>query len=70
VARDAVIGPTWSPSGLDLVGGRYPLRVESHEIASPDRVDVLSRVGEDRLVLTTCHLPHSAAQRIVASNAS
>src|ERR1700761_8568659 len=25
-----VIGPVWSPKGLDLVGGRYPLRVEAH----------------------------------------
>ena len=25
-----VMGPVWSPKGLDLVGGRYPLRVEAH----------------------------------------
>src|SRR4051812_37120021 len=30
VALDAVRGPAWSPPGLDLVGGRYPLRVEGH----------------------------------------
>ena len=27
---ERVSGPAWSPRGLDLVGGRYPLRVEAH----------------------------------------
>lgn len=30
MALQHVAGPAWSPRGLDLVGGRYPLRVEAH----------------------------------------
>jgi len=47
--------------------GLFTYVVEGQEIVAPDRVDVLSRVDENRLVLTACHPLHSAAQRIVVT---
>jgi len=47
--------------------GLFTYVVEGQEIVPPDRVDVLSGVDEDRLVLTACHPLHSTAQRIVVT---
>jgi len=44
--------------------GRFTYRVESTRIVDPTAVWVTER-GIDRLVLTSCHPPFSAAQRIV-----
>jgi sortase A len=45
--------------------GLFTYEVESQQIVSPDRVEVLNRANDDRLVLTACHPPQSSAQRIV-----
>jgi len=37
--------------------------VEKHEIVDPGDVEIINRVGYDRLVLTACHPLYSAAQR-------
>lgn len=38
-----------------------------HFIVTPDRVDVLDDMGDNRLTLTACHPKRSAAQRIVVT---
>ena len=47
--------------------GLFTYEIEGQEIVSPDRVNVLNKTGEDRLVLTACHPLQSAAQRIVVT---
>jgi len=47
--------------------GLFTYEIEGQEIVSPDRVNVLDKTGEDRLVLTACHPLHSTAQRIVVT---
>jgi sortase A len=50
---------------VDMTYGRFTYRVEGTRIVKPTQVSVKRRVGHDRLVLTSCHPPYSAAQRIV-----
>jgi sortase A len=45
--------------------GRFTYKVESTQVVSPSRTTVLRSVGHDRLVLTTCTPPHSAARRLI-----
>ena len=52
------------PIVLTMPYGRFTYRVESTRIVDPTAVWVTER-GNDRLVLTSCHPPFSAAQRIV-----
>jgi sortase A len=40
-------------------------RVEGHRIVEPDALEVLRKVGHDRIVLSACHPRFSASQRIV-----
>ena len=51
------------PIVLTMPYGRFTYRVESTRIVEPTAVWVTER-GTDRLVLTSCHPPFSAAQRI------
>ena len=43
----------------------FTYEVEKHEIVDPGDVEIINRVGYDRLVLTACHPLYSAAQRWV-----
>jgi sortase A len=52
------------PIVLTMPYGRFTYRVESTRIVDPTAIWVTER-GNDRLVLTSCHPPFSAAQRIV-----
>jgi sortase A len=52
------------PIVLTMPYGRFTYRVESSRIVDPSAIWVTER-GRDRLVLTSCHPPFSAAQRIV-----
>jgi sortase A len=49
---------------LEMPYGRFTYRMREQRIVDPDAVWVTER-GTDRLVLTTCHPPFSAAQRLV-----
>ena len=49
---------------IEMPYGRFVYRVREQRIVDPDAVWVTER-GTDRLVLTTCHPPFSAAQRLV-----
>jgi sortase A len=44
---------------------RFEYRVEGSKIVAPDAIEVIRRVGYDRLVLSACHPLYSAAKRIV-----
>lgn len=50
---------------VEMPYGRFTYAVEKTLIVAPTRVDVIHRVGYDRLVLSACHPLYSAAQRIV-----
>lgn len=50
---------------LDMPYGRFTYRVEGSRIVAPTAVEVVRRVGYDRLVLSACHPKYSAAERIV-----
>jgi sortase A len=50
---------------VDMTYGRFVYRVEATRIVDPDQTEVKRRVGHDRLILTACHPPYSAAKRIV-----
>lgn len=52
------------PIVLTMPYGRFTYRVDSTRIVDPGAVWVTER-GSDRLVLTSCHPPFSAAERIV-----
>lgn len=43
----------------------FTYKVEKHEIVDPGDVEVVNRVGYDRVVLTACHPLYSAAKRWV-----
>jgi len=45
--------------------GVFRYRVEGSKVVPPDDVQVLNRVGHDRLTLTACHPLYSASERIV-----
>jgi sortase A len=44
---------------------RFEYRVERTRIVKPTAIEVIRRVGYDRLVLSACHPLYSAAQRII-----
>jgi len=50
---------------VEMPYGRFTYAVQKTIIVAPTRVDVIHRVGYDRLVLSACHPLYSAAQRIV-----
>jgi sortase A len=50
---------------LTMPYGRFTYKVESTQVVSPSRITVLSSVGHERVVLTTCTPPHSAARRLI-----
>jgi sortase A len=52
------------PIVLAMPYGRFTYRVEATRIVDPTEISVTVR-GHDRLVLTSCHPPLDAAQRIV-----
>ena len=52
------------PIVLTMPYGRFTYRVESSRVVDPSAIWVTKR-GSDRLVLTSCHPPFSAAERIV-----
>jgi sortase A len=43
----------------------FEYRVEKTQIVGPNAIEVIRRVGYDRLVLSACHPLYSAAQRII-----
>jgi len=49
--------------------GRFAYRVEGKRVVSPSNTGSLRRVRHDRLALTTCHPPFSAAERLVVTAA-
>jgi sortase A len=50
---------------LTMPYGRFTYKVESLQVVSPSRTSVLRSIGHERLVLTTCTPPHSAARRLI-----
>ena len=50
---------------VEMPYGRFTYRVEGSRIVPPTAVEVVRRVGYDRLVLSACHPKYSAAKRIV-----
>lgn len=50
---------------VEMPYGRFVYRVERSRIVPPTAVEVVRRVGYDRLVLSACHPKYSAAKRIV-----
>jgi sortase A len=44
----------------------FAYRAEKTRVVDDSDVDIIHRVGYDRLVLTACHPLYSAAQRIAA----
>jgi sortase A len=50
---------------VDMPYARFAYRVERTRIVAPSAIEVIRRVGYDRLVLSACHPLYSAAQRIV-----
>ena len=50
---------------VDMPYGRFTYEFEKQEIVAPSAVEVIRRVGHDRLVLSACHPLYSAAQRII-----
>lgn len=50
---------------VDMPYGRFTYRVEGTRIVKPTAVEVVRRVGYDRLVLSACHPKYSAAERII-----
>jgi sortase A len=50
---------------VEMPYAAFTYRVERHEVVDPSDVGILNPVGYDRLVLTACHPPYSAAERYV-----
>lgn len=50
---------------IDMPYGRFTYAFEKQQIVDPSAVEVIRRVGYDRLVLSACHPLYSAAQRII-----
>jgi sortase A len=48
---------------VEMPYAAFTYTVEKHEIVDPGEVGIIKPVGYDRLVLTACHPPYSAAQR-------
>jgi sortase A len=50
---------------VEMPYAAFTYTVEKHEVVDPGDVGILNPVGYDRLVLTACHPPYSAAERYV-----
>jgi sortase A len=50
---------------VEMPYAAFTYTVERHEIVDPGDVGILRSIGYDRLVLTACHPPYSAAERYV-----
>jgi sortase A len=50
---------------VEMPYAAFTYTVESHDTVDPSEVGILNPVGYDRLVLTACHPPYSAAERYV-----
>jgi sortase A len=50
---------------VEMPYGRFTYEVERTRIVDPDAIEVIRRVGYQRLVLSACHPLYSAAQRII-----
>jgi sortase A len=48
---------------IEMPYAAFTYTVEKHDIVDPSDVGIIKPVGYDRLVLTACHPPYSAAQR-------
>jgi sortase A len=48
---------------LEMPYAAFTYTVEKHEVVDPGDVEIIRPVGYDRLVLTACHPPYSAAHR-------
>jgi sortase A len=48
---------------IEMPYAAFTYTVEKHEIVDPSDVGIIKPVGYDRLVLTACHPPYSAAHR-------
>jgi sortase A len=48
---------------IEMPYAAFTYTVETHRIVDPSDVGIIKPVGYDRLVLTACHPPYSAAQR-------
>jgi sortase A len=53
------------PVIVDTLDGRYVYRTYKTRIVDPSQTEVKRRVGFDQLILSACHPPYSAAERIV-----
>ncbi len=53
------------PIVVDMTYGRFIYTVQKTQIVDPGQTEVKRGVGYDRLILTACHPPYSAAERIV-----
>ncbi|MGA8218194.1 MAG: sortase [Solirubrobacterales bacterium] len=51
------------PIRVEMPYAAFTYTVEKHEIVDPSDVGIIKSVGYDRLVLTACHPPYSAAHR-------
>jgi sortase A len=50
---------------VEMPYAAFTYTVERHDTVDPSEVGILKPVGYDRLVLTACHPPYSAAERYV-----
>jgi sortase A len=48
---------------LEMPYGTFTYRVQKSEIVDPSDVQIVHKVGYERLVLTACHPLYSASQR-------
>ena len=53
------------PIIVDMTYGRFVYTVEKTKIVQPTQTEVKRPVGYNRLILSACHPPYSAAERIV-----
>jgi sortase A len=48
---------------IEMPYAAFTYTVEKHEVVDPGDVGIIEPIGYDRLVLTACHPPYSAAER-------
>jgi sortase A len=48
---------------VEMPYAAFTYTVEKHEVVDPGDVAIIKPIGYDRLVLTACHPPYSAAER-------
>jgi sortase A len=53
------------PIVVDMTDGRYIYRVYKTKIVDPSEVSVKKKLSFDQVILSACHPPYSAAERIV-----